>query len=43
MAPRGGVFVAQGLDLIQHLGGDGKAVDADAAVDDLAQLLLADQ
>ncbi len=39
----GGVFVAQGLDLIQHLRGDGKAMAADALINDFAQLLLAHQ
>ena len=39
----GGVLVAQSLDPIQHFGGDGEAVNPDTLVDDLAQLLLADQ
>ena len=39
----GGILVAQSLDAVQHLGGDGEAVAADALVDDLAQLLLADK
>ena len=37
----GGVTVTGGLDGIQHLGGNGKAVLVDGLVDDLAQLLLA--
>ena len=39
----GGILIAQSLDPVQHLGGDGKAVLADTLVDDLAQLLLANQ
>ena len=38
----GGVFVAQSLDLVQHFRRNGKAMDADAAVDDLAQQFFAD-
>ena len=37
----GGVLVAGGLDVVQHLAGHGKAVLPDGAVNDLAQLLLA--
>ena len=38
----GGVLVAHRLDAVEHLGRDGEAVLLDAAVDDIAQLLLAD-
>ena len=38
-----GVLVAEGLDAIEHLGGDGEAVTADALVDDDAEFLLADE
>ena len=38
----GGVLIAKGLDVIEHLGRNGEAVLIDAAVDDLAELLLAD-
>ena len=38
----GGVLIAEGLDVIEHLGRNGEAVLLDAAVDDLAELLLAD-
>ena len=38
----GGVLVAERLDVIEHLGRNGEAVLLDAAVNDLAELLLAD-
>ena len=38
----GRILVALGLDPVEDLTGAGGAVDADAAVDDLAELLLAD-
>ena len=38
----GGILVAHRLDAVEHLGRDGEAVLLDAAVDDVAQLLLAD-
>ena len=37
----GGILIAGGLDVIQHLGGHGEAVLLDGAVHDLAQELLA--
>ena len=37
----GGVLIAGGLDVVQHLGGDGKAILLDGAVHDFAQQLLA--
>ena len=37
----GGVVIAGGLDVVQHLGGAGEAVLLDGAVHDLAQQLLA--
>ena len=42
-AADGGVLIALGLDLVQHLGGLLGAVDLDAVLDDLAQLLFAHQ
>ena len=38
----GGVLITEGLDLVEHFGRQGEAVDADTIVDDLAELLLAD-
>ena len=38
----GGILVAQGLDAVKHLGGNGEAVGTDAAVNNVAQLLFAD-
>ena len=37
----GGILVAERLDVVEHFGADGEAVLLDAAVDDVAQLLLA--
>ena len=37
----GGIMITGGLDFIEHLGGDGGAVNLDAAVDDLAEHTLA--
>ena len=38
----GGVLIAERLDIVEHLGRNGEAVLLDAAVNDLAELLLAD-
>ena len=39
-AALGGIFVAQGLDIVQHLAGTGGPIAAVAAVHDVAQVLL---
>ncbi len=41
MGTDGGIMITGGLDFIEHLGGDGGAVNLDAAVDDLAEHTLA--